>query len=1096
MKPKIFTVATAHLDTSWLWTFETTVSEYLPDTIKRNFEFFEKYPEYKFNFEGSLRYELIKEYYPEDYKKLCEYIKKDRWHPCGACYENGDVNIPSPEALTRNILYGRHFFRNEFGYESNDIFLPDCFGFGKALPTVAAHSGVKGFSTGKLFWGSSVPIPFDTGKWIGADGSFLWSALMPFSYTTAFRNMSKAERLLEKLENCKKRNLPEFTFGYHGNGDRGGAPYKNSVKNVIKAQRKNNENDIEVFSASTKEFFECVDNLPEETKSVMPEYNGEFLLTEHGVGSYTSRTVTKRWNRRSELLADSAERFSSAALIHGYADYPQKTLDDAWKKVLAHHFHDDITGTSFEECYKRSHNDYVQAMNAFSAEYIAACKSVAARLDTSFCKGIPIIVSNPVQCSDYRTAAAKVTLKTDIREFSVYDCNGNEVPSQTTFTSADEATVTFLSKTPSCGLSVYDLRYSKTDMCFNTGLRCSVNHLENSNLKVKIDDNGDICSIFDKILNKELLAAPIRLSLQNNTNSINWPAWEIKYADISSVPYSYPHSPTIRVSECGPVQCSLEIIRKSGKSEFRQTITLDCSSRYISIYNETDWQEEAALLKAEFRLSAADNTANYDIGIGYTGRNINSEKLYEVPAQKWADITDKNGNFGVSVFSDSRTGWDHPDKNTLRLTLIHTPLANYRWECSQHIMDMGLNRYSYAIMGHEGLPDTVSHYAELFCQPVHTFITDKHSGESGTEFSLVKVNDDRVRISAIKKAQDSDRLILRVADCSSNDIENASVSFSLPIKQAYEVTGDESITAPYDIINGYLQFKMQKNSLRSFALEFDCAKAEKDEQQIIALPFNEIGITSDSNRNTSTLKDGLSIPSELLPEKLLYAGISYRFSTDGLNCTSCKGQTIYFDDEYSVLHLLLTSLNGDKAVKMLRDGKTEELKVFDCLEAIGQWDIIREQKTGYIKNCENAYTVSHSHSHTENLIGKQLHIFHCSIKLNGSRKIQLPYDENIIIFAATAEKKSNDFVCGDEHYDSLSRRTFSYELSDYAKKLMNPNRLEMTLNKFIDSSTSMNMLIGEFYNKYTLNELYNIFRTINNRLHYKENGERIKKNRS
>ena len=199
-KPEIYTAATAHLDTSWLWSLEQTIEEYLPDTLRRNFEFIEKYPEYKFNFEGSYRYELIKEYYPEEYEKLKRYVKDGRWHPCGACYENGDVNIPSPEALIRNILYGNGFFEKEFGVRSNDIFLPDCFGFGKALPTVAAHSGLTGFSTGKLFWGCSVDVPFDIGKWVGMDGKGIWASLMPFSYTTAFKSMDKAGRVLKKLD--------------------------------------------------------------------------------------------------------------------------------------------------------------------------------------------------------------------------------------------------------------------------------------------------------------------------------------------------------------------------------------------------------------------------------------------------------------------------------------------------------------------------------------------------------------------------------------------------------------------------------------------------------------------------------------------------------------------------------------------------------------------------------------------------------------------------------------------------------------------------------------------------------------------------------
>ena len=347
-KPKIYTAATAHLDTLWLWPLEETINNYIPDTIKSNFSLLEEYPEYKFNFEGSYRYELIKEYYPEDFEKIRSYAKDGRWHPCGACYENGDVNIPSPEALTRNILYGNGFFEKEFGVHSNDIFLPDCFGFGKALPSVAAHSGLTGFSTGKLFWGCAVDVPFDTGKWLGPDGKGIWAALMPFSYTTAFGRMEKAKRVHDKIENNKKKNLPDLTLAYHGIGDRGGAPCKSSVKNVVEAQRNNESSEFEVYSATTKEFFDAIDNLPEEEKSRLPVYDGEFLLTAHGAGSYTSRTVTKRWNRRCELLADAAERFASAALVNGLIKYPQYSIDTAWKKTITHHFHDDITGTSFD----------------------------------------------------------------------------------------------------------------------------------------------------------------------------------------------------------------------------------------------------------------------------------------------------------------------------------------------------------------------------------------------------------------------------------------------------------------------------------------------------------------------------------------------------------------------------------------------------------------------------------------------------------------------------------------------------------------------------------------------------------------------------
>lgn len=107
-----------HLDTSWNWDFETTLREYIPATLRDNFALFEKYPDYRFSFEGSYRYELMEEYYPEEFEKLKEYVAQGRWNVTGSAYENGDVNIPSPEALFRNILYGNSYFDKTFGKRS------------------------------------------------------------------------------------------------------------------------------------------------------------------------------------------------------------------------------------------------------------------------------------------------------------------------------------------------------------------------------------------------------------------------------------------------------------------------------------------------------------------------------------------------------------------------------------------------------------------------------------------------------------------------------------------------------------------------------------------------------------------------------------------------------------------------------------------------------------------------------------------------------------------------------------------------------------------------------------------------------------------
>lgn len=1094
-KPTIYTIANAHLDTSWLWLLEQTIDEYLPDTVNRNLALIEKYPEYKFNFEGSYRYELIKEYFPDLYAKMKVAIERGQWNVTGSCYENGDVNIPSPEALIRNILYGNMFFEKEFGVQSNDIFLPDCFGFGKALPSVAAHCGLKGFSTGKLFWGSSVPIPFDVGKWIGLDGKGIFSALMPFSYTTSFGNVRKNKRILGKMEENKRKDLPDFTFAYHGNGDRGGAPYKGSARNVALAQRKNKTSDTDVLSASPTEFFDMVAALPQEEKDSLPVYDGEFLLTAHGAGSYTSRTVTKRWNRRCELLADAAERMASSAFINGLAAYPQYALDTAWKQVIAHHFHDDITGTSFEKCYVRNHNDYVQALNTFSTEFTTACKAIVDNMDTSFAKGVAVAVANPVQAIAECRRIVHVKLCDSANNHIVFDRLGNQMPTQTKRISENECEVSFIADLPSCGIAVFDVRESDNSGTTDTQLKVSDGLLENKYLRVQLNSNGEICSIYDKVIEKELLQKPIRHLLLPDVHSFDWPSWEVKYEDVSSAPYAEVVNKTVVIEDNGPVVCSLRIVGTCGKSTFTQLVSLDCESRYVSVWNEIDWREEATLLKTEFCVTAADECANYDIGIGFVRRGINTKSLYEVPAQKWADITNKDETYGVTVFSDSRSGWDKPDANTLRLTCVHTPMANYRWECSQHIMDMGINRYSFAVMGHGGNPEEVSMYADAFCMPAHSFITQAHAGKADARYSFMRLNNECVRVLAVKKAQESDRIIIRVAECSGKPAMNVQASFTASVVDVIEVRGDEKAICEVPVEANTLCFDLQKNEIRSFSVLFE-NKVFSETSECVALPFDSIGITDDAHRSLSSLAGGISIPRELLPDKLLSGGTVYEFANGDKNCIVCKGQTLTFEKAFDSVSFLLTSLRGDKRATFEVNASVQSALVPDCAAPLGHWDLMQQQVTGYIKEVPQSLTLTHTHNHDGNLTAKQFYLFTADIRLNGQCEIKLPNDKDIVIFAAVGKQSSPIFKKGDSHFDTLQKRPFDYEFSSYALSHMKPTVLERFLDCFFDRTFTINAKTGGFYNKVSLAELYFIIRNTKDRLQNQKRVRRLNESRS
>src|SRR5947207_861688 len=387
----LYVVGYAHLDTQWRWTYPLVIREYIANTLHRNFELFEKYPHYVFNFSGSRRYEMMKEYYPKDYEQLKKYIAQGRWFVCGSSVDENDANVPSAESQIRHILYGNHFFKREFGVESHEFMLPDCFGFPAALPSVLAHCGIRGFSTQKLTWGSAVGIPFKVGVWEGVDGESVIAALDPGAYSAGVNeDLSESDSWLTRINNTGKLSGVYADYHYYGTGDKGGAPAESAVDWVEKSVA--GKGPIKVLSTTAQKMFL---DITDAQRQRLPRYKGELLLTQHSAGSITSEAYMKRWNRKNELLADAAERASVAAHWLGGATYPSKKLYDAWLLVLGSQMHDMLPGTSLPKCYEYCWNDELLALNQFAAIATDGAGAVASQMDTR-AQGVPIVVYNPL----------------------------------------------------------------------------------------------------------------------------------------------------------------------------------------------------------------------------------------------------------------------------------------------------------------------------------------------------------------------------------------------------------------------------------------------------------------------------------------------------------------------------------------------------------------------------------------------------------------------------------------------------------------------------------------------------------------------------
>jgi alpha-mannosidase len=1112
-EPTLFVVGYAHLDTEWRWDFETTIREYLPKTIRENFALFEKYPNYTFNFSGANRYRMIKEYYPNAYEKLKDYVAAGRWFPSGSSMEENDVNSPSAESVFRQILYGTQFFRREFGRTSQEYMLPDCFGFPASLPSILAHAGIKGFSTQKLSssWqpaarvgGPDSPqrtpdgIPFNIGIWEGTDGATILAALNPGSYSGSVTyDLSKTPPSLpDDSTQARRRPLVDwparvqwngessglFTdYMYYGTGDTGGSPTEGSVR-LMEAmvtgsptvlpnpwdrrgtappsdpdqEVRVGDGPLKIVSATAEEMFKAIS--PEET-SRLPRYKGELELINHSAGSITSQAYVKRWNRQNEVLADDAERASVIAEWLGGPRYPLQRLNDAWTLVMTGQFHDIIPGTSIPKAYEYAWNDEVLALNQFAGVLTHATSTVASALDTDV-GGSAVVVYNPLNIPREDVVEAKVSFPGGKPAgVEVIGPEGGSVPAQL----AEDGTVLFLAAVPSVGFAVYDVRPAAAPATGGTSLSVTESALENARYRVEVDGNGDIASIFDKRLGRELLSGPSRLEIKTD-NPRNWPAWNMDWEDQVRAPRAFVAGPVrARIVERGPVRVALEVARETEGSSFVQTIRLaagDAGNR-IEIGNVVDWNTREAHLKAVFPLTAENRAATYNLDVGTIERGNNDERQFEVASHQWFDLTDRSGGFGVTVLSDSKFGSDKPDESTLRLTLMRTPGTQGGYE-DQGTQDIGRHEFVYGLAGHasDWHEAKTDWQAQRLNQPMVAFESSRHQGPLGGAFSLLRLNTDRVRVLALKKAEETDEYVVRIVELDGRPAPDVRLSFAEPVTAAREINAAEMPVGGAEIRDGELVTDLGPFQPRSFAVRLGSPsfRSSTPRTQVVPLPYDQAVASPDGSVAAGRFdRSGRSLPAEMVPEEIEFGPITFRLAPPTrMNAVTPRGQTLDLPTgEWNRLYLLAAA-EGDQTETFEVDGSSVELTIQDWTGYIGQWDnriwTSREEPAprrpgepanapprmrtvsevsgltpGFIKRTPVAWFASHRHdTDGSNQPYQYSYLFAHAIDLPpGARALTLPVNERIRILAVTVALEEDRVWPAHPLYDTMDREGYT-----------------------------------------------------------------------
>ena len=1024
----LYVVGYAHLDTQWRWSYPQVTREFIRKTMEDNFPLFEKYPDYVFNFTGSRRYEFMKEYYPEDFARVQRYVAAKRWFPGGASVEEGDALVSGLESRVRQILYGNRFFQREFKTQSDEVTLPDTFGFPACLPSILAHCGIKGFNTQKLSWGSAVGIPFNLGVWLGVDGQGVTAALNGGPYDSSITSdLSEDPKWIDRVQKDGKTSGVFADFRYFGTGDRGGAPGEESVKWLETSLA--GKGPLRVVTGPSNRVF---DDLTPAQRGRLPVYKGELLLTGHSTGSLTSKAIMKRFNRENELLANAAESAAATAHALGALPYPANKLYRAWDLTLGSQMHDILPGTCLPKSYEFSWNDEVLALNQFAAVAEGSCAAVASGLDTQVAPGsVPLVVFNPLSIPRQDVVEASLTLPAGAGPgVTVFGPNGQPVPTQVTARTGDKVTLLFLANAPSVGYAVYEARPGPAAPYGLSPLRSTVNGIENERYRVTLDANGDVASILDKAAGKELLQSPAQLVFQYEKPQ-EWPAWNMDWEDRNKPPKATLAGPAqVSVVESGPVRVTLQVKRTGQDSTVVQRIRLAAggAGNRVEFATEVDWRSLEAGLKASFPLSVSNSQATYDAQLGTVQRSNNNPKQFEVPQHQWMDLTATDGGYGVSILNDSKYGSDKPDDRTMRLTLLYSPGVTNAYQ-DQATQEIGHHRMLYAVEGHPGdwRQGNTSWEAARLNQPPMAFAAPAHPGPLGKAFSLLATNSNQVQICSVKKAEEGNEIVVRLRELSGQPANGVRLTCGLPLAGAREINGQETPVGPANLQNGAVGFDMGPYQMRAFALRTGplpraplAAVASKG----LTLPYDLDAVSSTKNPADGGFDEqGHTLPAEQFPASLYSEGVAFQLGSpaDGQkNALVCRGQS--FDlpaGPYNRVYLLAAA-NGDQRGEVKVDGVATPLVVPDWSEFIGQWDDrlwkgevpeltydwnnpLVGLVPGYVKPAPVAWYFSHRHDPKEgNEFYQYAYLFKCGADLPaGAKKITLPTNEKIRVFAVS-----------------------------------------------------------------------------------------------
>ena len=730
-------VGHAHIDLQWLWTWDETVHKIIPETFGQALKFMAEFPGFTFAQSSAALYVATEEHYPDLFRQIQEREKAGQWEIVGGRWCEGDMNMISPEAHARHLLYAQRYFQSRFGHICRVGWEPDTFGHCWTMPQILKKGGIDTYYFCRA--GKGVPLFW----WEAPDGSRV----------LAFEEPATGGWYNDGVDDDKVRELARFvqaTGGLdhlmvYGVGNHGGGPTREYIEAAL-AMRERTPWPVIKFSTAGEFFRRLSAQIdPEKLPVIRTELNPVFE------GCYSSHSRIKRYNRDCEAMLESAEVF--AAQAGGGTDYPRAAFEEMWRQVLWNHHHDTLPGSFIHASALDSARMYEALLARARGVWVHAERILAERQQLPG-NATYLVVFNPLAWTRNEVVEAYVTLPAPADELNLIDEQG-EVPVQVLIRHVDGDVVTtkicFVARdVPGCGLKAIALRPSPA-------------------------------LVRAAPLLPRPAAAPAPAQLQVLTEKPHgMSAWTLgEFGRVTEL----KEAAATETLESGPIRWRVRETYRTDKSTIVQDrmtyagqtrVDFDTTVEWLEMGNERDG---GPMLKVAVPTGLKVESATYDIPFGDIDRPNDG---HENVALKWCAVSD--GRRSVAVLNDCKHAYDVKD-GVIRLTLLR---SSYDPDPTP---DVGTHRMRYAVWGQSGALDkaAVVRAAWEFNRPLDVLVV-QGSGSTGSPTPTrlgCTAEPANIIVTCLKRAEDDKAYILRAYECTGRPTE-ATFTMGFPIGVASE----------------------------------------------------------------------------------------------------------------------------------------------------------------------------------------------------------------------------------------------------------------------------------------------------------------------